>query len=211
MEKKSIDWELVEKEYRIGVKTLREIGSQCGCTEGAIRKRAKAENWTRDLSAKIAAKTEELVRKEQVRKSVRKANQSDDSFIVEEVAASQAQVVLTQRKDVSKARNVVTALFEELEGQIGDTVTDLKQLGNLMATPDDKGMDKLNDIYHKVISLPGRTDTAKKLSESLRVLIELERKVLRIKDEPEVTATVVMKADPNLSPADAYLRMLGKK
>lgn len=210
-EKRSIDWEAIERDYRAGIKTLRQIADEHDVTHGAINKRAKKGKWERDLSNRIAAKVESLVSKRQVSSEVSKEQLDTEEQIVERNADSIADKVLSQRKDVTRARGVVTSLFEELEGQLGDTVHDLNRLGELMASPDDKGMDKLNDLYHKIISLPGRTDTAKKLSESLRILIELERKVLRIKDDPEVAATVVMKADPNLSPADAYLRMLGKK
>ncbi|CZW65294.1 Uncharacterised protein [Enterobacter hormaechei] len=35
------DWEAIETAYRAGVMSLREIASQHGISEGAIRKRAK--------------------------------------------------------------------------------------------------------------------------------------------------------------------------
>lgn len=209
---KQVDWELVEQDYRTGMKTLRQIGEENDISHGAINKRAKRDGWERDLSQKINAKAESLVSKQMVSKKVSKQTRITEKAIVDANAQSVADRVLMQRGDISRARGVVTSLFEELEHQLGDSVSDLARLGELLDTPDDDGKSsKLAEIYNKVISLPGRTDTAKKLSESLRILIELERKVLRIKDDPEPTATVVLKADPNLSPAEAYLRMLGKK
>ena len=50
-QRKKVDWEGVEREYRTGTRSLRDIGAEFGCTEGAIRKKAKAEGWERDLSA----------------------------------------------------------------------------------------------------------------------------------------------------------------
>ncbi len=44
-----------------------------------------------------------------------------------------------------------------------------------MLEPDDKGQDKLNEIYHKVISMPERVKSVKALSEALKNLIGLER------------------------------------
>ena len=41
------DWEAVQELYRVGVASLRAIAAQHGCTEGAIRKRAKKDGWTR--------------------------------------------------------------------------------------------------------------------------------------------------------------------
>ena len=55
----------------------------------------------------------------------------------------------------------------------------------MMATPDENGNDRLNELYRKVISLPSQTDTAKKLAETLKTKIELERKVFKIEDKAE--------------------------
>lgn len=65
------DWEAIESAYRAGLMSLREIASQHSISEGAIRKRAKRDDWSRDLSAKIKERAEDLVRKEEVRKQVR--------------------------------------------------------------------------------------------------------------------------------------------
>ena len=62
-----------------------------------------------------------------------------------------------------------------------------------MASPDEAGIDKLNDLYRKIISLPGRVDMAKKLVETMEKLINAERRVFNIKDDepPEKAPTVV--------------------
>lgn len=213
-EKRIIDWESIEVEYRAGIRSLMNIGKEFGVSDAGIIKRAKAEGWTRDLSARIQAKVEEKVSAALVRDSVSNSPEklATDVQIVEEQSKSIADKVLTQRKDVTTARKVVTALFAELENQLGDAVDDLKNLGLIMAGEDDEGKQRrMSAVYEKVISLPGRTDTARKLAESLRILIELERKVLRIKDDPEVVVAPVKAADPTLSRADAYMRMIGKK
>lgn len=51
----------------------------------------------------------------------------------------------------------------------------LEELDELMRREDDKGQDKLNDLYHKLISLPGRAKTMEDLGESPSVLVMLER------------------------------------
>jgi hypothetical protein len=47
------DWESVERQYRIGDLSLREIGRQFDVTHAAIRKHAAKEGWTRDSGARI--------------------------------------------------------------------------------------------------------------------------------------------------------------
>ena len=53
--RKTIDWESVERHYRTGLLSIRELGKQFGVSHVAIQKKAKAERWRRDLSAKIRA------------------------------------------------------------------------------------------------------------------------------------------------------------
>lgn len=42
-----VDWEGVEREHGANRRSLRDIGEEFGCSEGAIRKRAKRDGWIR--------------------------------------------------------------------------------------------------------------------------------------------------------------------
>lgn len=181
------DWERIERDYRAGVKTLRQIAEEHGISHVAINKRAKKEGWSRDLSGKIAAKAEELVTKEAVTKSVTSETKVTERQIVEANAQAIVAVRLGQRKDIRRARGLVMTLLEELEGSCGgDQVALLQQLGEMMRDPDQFGRDKLNDLYHAVIGLPGRAKTMKDLAESLSKLIDKERQAFGLdKDASE--------------------------
>lgn len=205
----AVDWESVEREYRAGIRSLRDIAGEFGCTETAIRKRAKRDEWERDLSAKVAAKAESLVRKNEVRKEVRTEAAISEREQINVSAQMLADKVLNQREDIKQARAIVQRLWAIVDAELNHPV-EFADLGELMRAPDEFGQDKLNDMYRAAIGLPQQVKNVKLLADSLKVLIELERKVLRIKDDPEPAATVVLKADPTLSPADAYMRMLGK-
>ena len=83
------------------------------------------------------------------------------------------------------------SLLSELEQQTGpEAVALLENLGELMRSPDDKGADKLNDLYQKIISLPGRSKTLKDLTESLRILVTLERQAYGIEAGEDAESTV---------------------
>lgn len=170
------DWERIEADYRAGLLSIREIAAKNGITDTAIRKRAKKSEWVRDLAAKIAARADDLVRKEEVRREVRAQSAIPERDIVEANAGIVAGVHLSHRRDIPKARSITMRLLEELELQSGrENAELLEQLGELMRREDDRGQDKLNDLYQKIISLPGRAKTMKDLGESLRVLVTLER------------------------------------
>lgn len=182
----SVDWERIELDYRAGIKTLRQIADEHGITHGAINKRAKRGGWERDLSAKIQAKADALVSKAAVSTPVSAESKIAEREVIEANATAVASVRIAHRRDIQRTRRITMALLEELEQQTGsDTAELLSRLGDLMRSPDDKGMDRLNDLYHKVISLPGRAKTMKDLGESLRVLVVLERQAFGMPDKPE--------------------------
>lgn len=185
MTRKVIDWESVEIQYRAGVRSLKDIGREFDVSDAAIVKRAKRDGWSRDLRAKIQAKADAKVSEALVSARVSAQTKSRERDVIEANASVIADALLLQREDVRRGRTLVMSLFEELEHETAHR--DLYQrLGELMQSPDDAGVDKLNELYRKVISLPQRIDGVRKLSESLRIQIELERKVLNIDERAPV-------------------------
>lgn len=173
------DWEAIETAYRAGVMSLREIASQNGISEGAIRKRAKRDDWSRDLNAKVKERADDLVRKAEVRKQVRSEVTFNERVLIEATAEIIANVRMEHRGDIKRARQITNALFDEL-GAEGADVAALEKLGELMLDSDDKGQDKLNEIYRKVISMPERVKSLKALSDALKNLVGLERQAYDI-------------------------------
>lgn len=183
------DWEAIECAYRAGVLSVREIAVSNGISHTAINKKAKADGWERDLKAKIKAKADALVSKAVVSKKVSKETLETEKQTIEANAKVIAGIRLSHRADISKSRLLVIKLLDELESQT-DNRELYEKLGELMRTHDDKGVDKLNDLYHKVISLSGRSSTMKTLSDSLKTLVALERQAYGMDDEtPETIET----------------------
>lgn len=180
------DWEAIERDYRIGVRSVSSIAREHGITEGAIRKRARkpGEEWVRDLNAKVRAKADDLVRKAEVRAQVREDQRLTENRQIEVEANIQKEVRLAQRADIQRGRRLCLKLLTELEQQTGQ-VPELGELGDILRRPDDKGQDKLNDIYQAVISLPERTKTMKALAEALRILVSMEREAFGIDAHPD--------------------------
>lgn len=189
--KSGADWERIELDYRAGVKSLREIASEHGITEGAIRKRAKkpGEEWERDLAGKIQAKAEELVRRDAVRSEVRANQAASEKAVVDANAQAIADIRLAHRHDIRRARTLTNALLSELEQQTDpDTLVMLRELGELLRSEDDNGQDRRNDLYQKVISLSERSKTLKTLADSLRVMVDMERTAFGMDKDHEKAA-----------------------
>ncbi|MBL8355652.1 MAG: hypothetical protein JNM01_12555 [Delftia acidovorans] len=174
--KKPADWERIELDYRAGIKTLRQIADENGITHGAINKRAKRDGWERDLGVKIQAKADALVSKAAVSSEVSTDTKVRERAVIDANAQAVADVRLAHRRDIQRARRITNTLLDELEKQTDpDTLVLLGELGEMLRQPDDNGQDRLNDLYHKVISLSERSKTMKTLAESLQKLVDMER------------------------------------
>jgi len=204
MARKAVDWEAVEREYRAGIRSLRDIGAEFGVSDAGILKRAKKEEWQRDLTERIRAKAEAKVSAALVSEKVSAESNANERIVVEASAQVLADALLGQRRDVSRSRSIVQKLFDELEAQ-GDGLAELAMLGEALESGDEE---KLAQIARKVIAFPSRVDSAKKLAESLRTLVELERKVLRIKDDTNLDDFAKKIGEgAALSGMDAYRQM----
>lgn len=184
-EKAAPDWERIEVDYRAGVLSLREIAAANGITHGAINKRAKRDGWCRDLAAKIKARADELVSKQAVSKAVSTAKAVSERQIIEANAERIAQVRGEHRGDIQRVRTLALNLLCELEGQSA-SLEDLQTLGDLMRSEDDSAQDRRNDLYQKIISTPSRIDSAKKVAETLKNAIAMEREAYGLDDKKPV-------------------------
>lgn len=61
------DWEAIEREYRADSLSVREIARRYGVDEKAIRRKAKAQDWKRDLSGQVRAAVNDRIVRTNVR------------------------------------------------------------------------------------------------------------------------------------------------
>jgi len=175
MTTKQPDWERIEQLFRAGVLSLREIAAACpGSNHVAIARRAKKHGWVQDLSAKIKAKANDLVTRQGVTADVTAERAVTDRAVIEVNAQAIANIRMAHRGDISRGRRLTNKLLDELEG-LTDNRHLFEELGELMRSEDDNGQDKRNDLYQKIIDLPGRSKTMKEMAETLKTLISLER------------------------------------
>jgi len=197
MAKREIDWQAVERDYRAGIKSNVQIAKEQGCSEKAIRNKAKEFSWVKDLAASIRAMAQQKVREQQVREKSETNNQSDevsdDAAIIEENANIQATVIRSHRKDIGKAREITQLLFEELQQAILNP-DQLEYFAELRATfssnkdsgeSDEEVNQKLLDFYTKIMELPSKAGVIDKLANTLDKLVKLERVVFGINDDSD--------------------------
>lgn len=178
----AVDWQAMEKDWREGIKPVLQLSNEYAVSRAGILKHWEKEGVERDLTAKIKAKAESMVT-QAVTRLVTPEAKITEKAIVTANAEQVAMVALAQRKDIKRNRDLAAKLMAELEATT-DNLELFEQLGELLSSPDEKGMDKLGEIYRKVMSLPSRIKAVKELADTLRILIELERKVYKMEDVP---------------------------
>jgi len=189
-ERKQVDWESVERDYSAGLLSLREIAAKYDTKESSIRYKANQNDWSRDLSKKIEQKTNEKLRKIELRTELRSEKAISEKEIIEASAQAIVNVKLEHRGDIRKSKRIVNSLFDELEITT-DNRELFEQLGEILRNESDSGQDKLNDIYKKVISMPQRIDGVKKLADALKTMIGLEREAYDITSTPTPTENAI--------------------
>lgn len=189
---KKPNWAVIEAEYRAGIKPLRLIGEEQGISHAAINKRAKRDEWARDLGAKIQAKAEALVSKAAVTKEVSSAKKVTEQAIVEAAATIQYTVRMEHRADIKRSR----ALFQNLLGELeavgspdGQHLVD--QLIESLNGPDDGETEdagrrrqvRNRKLLGDIQALPTRIDSGKRLVEMLEKLVRMEREAFGISSD----------------------------
>ena len=142
-DKKPTDWERIELDYRAGILTLRELSEKHGVSHVTIHKRAKRDDWSRDLAAKIQAKANELVNKAEANRAGNKETAVNERAVIDAGAEVILTIKMGHRTRARRHSELVDTLLEELEGSDEDLAT--------------------------------RVDISKKLGETLKTLITIER------------------------------------
>ena len=184
--KKPVDWDAVAIDIRAGILTDREIGAKHGRSHGAIQQYAKKHGIERDLTTRIQHKTKAKLAKAQLAKetSQERAKLTEEQTI-EIAAEAAATIVIKQQGRIGRHLRLSESLLSELESQTIDR-TLYEQLGELMAAPDENGIDRLNELYRKIISTPSRIDSHKKAGGTEKTLVALERQAFNLdKDATE--------------------------
>lgn len=193
-QKPRVDWELVEREYRAGLKTLRQIGEEHGVSHTAIQKKARQWGWVRDLSERIQQKARNKVARQVVARSVSRERELSDTETVEAYSDVVATVDLIQRQDLRQAIDNSRRQLQELvalgDPKFRDTLEAIADAMDESGPTNNGGWktDKVNELYRYVISLAGRIKMSKEIAAAYAVYIPIQRKIFGLDGERRNTS-----------------------
>ncbi len=191
--KRNIDWEAIERDVRAGVLSIREIGRLNCVSDKAVRNKAKALGWERDLSARVAEKVRsELVRIESA------SSPENEQRIVEHAAATVVQVVREHRVRIKQGLALVELLIKQLMDVVGRR--EEFEMAIAIETAADRQSDRRNRLF-KAVALEKHAAIATSLALATKTFVTLERQAFGLA-VVEAPVAPVVQADSSREVAD---------
>lgn len=184
------DWTAIEREYRAGQLSNRELGKRFGVSDTAIRKKAAKEGWTRDLrqdvrratAAKLAEADANEVREwEGGSQEVRTINaRTEEREVIDAAAQRGADVIQTHRRDIHAAREMAIGIMHDL----GEARANREAVMDAIAdeTAED-GTTQRRALMMRAVSVPEHAKAMRALAGALNHLVPLERRAFSLDED----------------------------
>ena len=181
--KRRADWEAIERDFRTGKFTLRELEAQHGVSYAQISRKATEHKWTKDLREVIKHATDAALLRETVTNA-----QKDVTETVLVAAEVNKQVILAHRKGLQELTSVKRTLLDQIQ-QAAALLPDLAEVIEMVRKPDDNGIDRANDALRKAMSRSALVDDLKKLADVDEKVRKGEREAFDLDLDPAKQAT----------------------
>ena len=181
--RRDTDWDAVERDFRTGKFTLRELGDKYDLSHAAIGKRSRDKGWLQDLGEAIRQATNARLTKELVSKEVSEGFQEVSNTVLA-AAEINTQVILKHRKDIEATRKVASALLQEL-GNAGTLANEQELLAEILAAGSPSDPQKLaaaRTMVKKAFDIGNRIGSVKLLADTFAKLQVSERKAFGLND-----------------------------
>lgn len=180
-----IDWDAIERAFRLGTLSNKQLAEQFGVEPSTIGRREKKHGWVRDKRKDVEVATESLLI--QAASGHANSNATPTQNEINVAAQTAANVVLGHRTGLRRLGTLRDRLLGEIEA-ITDNLPDFQKLGEMLDETDvnSKGVlvvDKLNQIYRRVIDMPDRVDAFKKLVDVDEKVRKGEREAFSIGEQ----------------------------
>lgn len=210
--RRRIDWEAIERDYRTGKFSLRELETKHRAGYADISKRAKKDGWTKDLRDAVKAATSAALI-QQITTTATTEAQQNTTDVVLAAAELNKQVILGHRRDLATANHLAMELFAEVQlvTHSKEELSSLLRMACDGLPPDDTL--SVRQAFNDLVKLHSRVSSVHKLADTLTKLQTLQRRAFGLDEEG---AGGKEKPDPidwdAISPADrqaAFMRLIG--
>lgn len=178
---RNFDWAV--EQYQTTDRQIVDIADDIGVSRSELFDYFSVNGITRSLAQTTENRAQIMLAQDVIDAATGKVADTR-AAIIEVNATMQAALIREHRDDIRRFRKLAMRLLNELEG-ITDYQDVFDDLGTLLRSEDDKGVDKLNDAYRRVISLPGRSEVLERLGKTLKIVVTLERQAFGMREDYE--------------------------
>lgn len=178
------DRDAVERDYRTGRWTNRELGTMHSVAHTTVARWAKQLGWQRDLTEAVRQATNAAVIAETVKaKAGDAAAQQVDTVLA--AAEIGKQVILRHRQDILDVRGVAMEMLHEIRLGTHSPEELAKLLAMATAEMDSEDAQALQQSMRDLLKLHNRVGSLHKLADVLNKLQPLERKAFNMDEAGE--------------------------
>jgi DNA-binding MurR/RpiR family transcriptional regulator len=143
----NIDWDAIERDYRIGKLTLREMAAKHGVAESSVSLKAKQLGWTRDLTETVKQATKAALieaskrRAEEIGVELGEKSARETEGAIKAAVSENVAIVMSHRRrlgELAAAVDEAKAKLLELGPQaldVREAAVFVQAVGNLVLQP----------------------------------------------------------------------------
>lgn len=178
----AIDWDAIERQYRLGQKSNKQLAEEYGVQPSSIGRRAAQYGWVQDKRKEVEDTTNSLL----IQNASGKANPNATPSALEVKAAAQvaADVVLAHRVTIKRQGEIEAKLLAMLEEAI-DGQPQLEEIRERLISvmrEDPLGLADVMKMLHKLSNRSVMIDDFKRLVEASDRRQLAERRAFNIGD-----------------------------
>ncbi len=211
-----IDWEAIEKDYRLGQISIAAVAEKHGVALSGLKGKAKVLGWARDLTPVVKAATKAAITKERAdyakelaerapdigREIGRKVAEAANSGLDQDVAAAAALGTMRNRVHATLADEILLAgksLLNEIRALSGGDPASMQSLLEAVGQNDPASA----KLLAKAISLPERARTLDTIASAVSKAVAVDRKANNLDSAEELPAD----PPPNRNPIEIARRI----
>jgi flagellar hook-basal body complex protein FliE len=184
----SLDWEAIERDWRTGEFTLRELADKHNTDAATISRRQKrdrstdASRWQKDLTGIVRQATSAQLINALVNEKIKEGQQQVNDVVLAAAQANSA-VILRHRTDIAQLRGIAVGMAGELS-VIAEAREEIARLNDILlsgASPAE--IEGAKRALDDLLKLHNRIGSVQKLADTHTKLQALERKAFGLDDE----------------------------
>lgn len=170
--RKQYDWESIEREYRLGQKSMRALSEEFGPNISNISRHAKKHGWVQDKSKEVRQRTNATLIAQQKR---------NNEAGIKAAVQTNIEVITGQRVRLSQGQIIVGRLFEQLH-EVIENRDEIEKTIREETGEDGRPNYAKRAMMLKAVSLPSHAAILKNLASAIKDLNTQERLAFNIDD-----------------------------